>query len=126
PGGAPHAGLVPALGTYYILCMQVIARRTLVEFWTRHPAAKGPLTNWFAIASKAEWTGPQDVKAVFGTTVDFVADNRIVFDIGGNKYRLIVHAAYPFGRLLIKFVGTHKEYDRIDAATVSIALEKRQ
>lgn len=58
------------------------------------------------------------MKALFGTTVDFVHDNRLIFDIGGNKYRLVVHVAYGFGRVLIKFVGTHKDYDKIDPETV--------
>ncbi len=58
------------------------------------------------------------MKAVFGTTVDFVGDNRVVFDLGGNKHRLIVHFAYAYNRGLIKFVGTHKEYDKINAETV--------
>ena len=58
------------------------------------------------------------MKRAFGANVDFVRDNRIVFDIGGNKYRVVVHAAYRFRRVLVKFVGTHKEYDRIDAETV--------
>ena len=58
------------------------------------------------------------MKELFGTTVDFVHDNRLIFDIGGNKYRLVVHVAYGFNRVLIKFVGTHKEYDRIDPGTV--------
>lgn len=98
--------------------MQVIARRTLRLFWRRHPQAEGPLRAWHAAVSRAKWNGPADVKAAFGTTVDFVADNRIVFDIGGNKYRLVVHVAYRFKRVLIKFVGPHKEYDRIDPGSV--------
>lgn len=73
---------------------------------------------WFSLVSKAEWAGPADVKTMFGASVDFVADNRIIFDISGNKYRLIVHAAYRFKRVLIKFVGTHAEYDKIDPETV--------
>jgi mRNA interferase HigB len=99
--------------------MQVIARRTLRQFWERHPPAEGPLSAWFAAVSKAHWTTPNDVKRQFGATVDFVADNRIVFDIGGNKYRLIVHVSYQFGRVLVKFVGTHAEYDRIDPEAAS-------
>ena len=67
---------------------------------------------------RSAWSGPADVKAMFGTTVDFVADNRLVFDIGGNKFRLVVHVAYAYRRVLIKFVGTHAEYDRIDVETV--------
>ncbi len=98
--------------------MQIIAKSTLRAFWVRHPQAEGPLKAWHQIVSKAEWASPADVKDMFGTTVDFVGDNRIVFDISGNKYRLIVHVAYPFKRVLVKFVGTHAEYDKIDAESV--------
>lgn len=100
------------------LRMQVIARRTLKLFWAIHPDAETPLSVWYGIASRAEWANPVDVKQQFGTTVDFVGDNRVVFDIGGNKYRLVCHMAYRFKRVLIKFVGTHKEYDKIDVSKV--------
>ncbi|HXO68567.1 MAG TPA: type II toxin-antitoxin system HigB family toxin [Bradyrhizobium sp.] len=99
--------------------MQVIARRTLKEFWARHPHAEGPIRSWFAIAAKAQWTNPAEIKRQFGGTVDFVGDNRVIFDLGGNKYRLIVHVSFAFGRVLVKFIGTHAEYDRIDPETVS-------
>ena len=82
--------------------MQIIARKALRDFWLRHPQAEGPLSVWFSLVSKAAWTGPADVKAMFGTSVDFVADHRVIFDITGNKYRLIAHVAYPFKRVLIK------------------------
>ncbi|MGO1074582.1 type II toxin-antitoxin system HigB family toxin [Inquilinus sp. CA228] len=98
--------------------MQIIAKRTLKQFWEIHPQSEGPLRNWFTLVSKAEWAGPADVKAMFGATVDFLGDNRLIFDISGNRYRLIVHVAYPFRRVLIKFVGTHKDYDKIDPETV--------
>ncbi len=98
--------------------MQVISRKQLRDFASRYPHAEGPLSAWYRIVSKAKWEGPADVKRQFGTTVDFVADSRLIFDIGGNKYRLVVHAAYPFRRVLIKFVGTHKEYERINPETV--------
>jgi mRNA interferase HigB len=98
--------------------MQVIARRTLREFWEMHPDAEAPLTTWCGIASKTVWKTPQDIKDQFGAAVDFVGDNRVIFDIGGNKFRLVVHVSYPFKRLLVKFIGTHKEYDKIDAETV--------
>jgi mRNA interferase HigB len=101
------------------LAMQVIARRTLKEFWARHPQAEGPIRAWFAIAAKAHWVNPAEIKRQFGGTVDFVGDNRVIFDLGGNKYRLIVHVSFAFGRVLVKFVGTHAEYDRIDPETVS-------
>ncbi len=87
------------------------------EFWEREPRAEMPLKTWYALVTHAEWTSPADVKAAF-RSADFVADNRVIFNIGGNKYRLIVRVSYEYRRVLIKFVGTHAEYDRIDAATV--------
>jgi mRNA interferase HigB len=98
--------------------MQVIAKSTLRAFWQKHPKAETPLKTWHAIVSKADWTGPADVKKVFGTSVDFVGDSRVIFDIGGNKYRIVAHFAYPYRRVLIKFVGTHEEYDKINAETI--------
>ena len=98
--------------------MQIIAKRTLVKFWARHAQAERTLRSWYGFVDKATWTGPAEVKAAFGTTVDFVADSRIVFDIGGNQYRLVVHVAYEYRRVLIKFVGTHAEYDRINVESV--------
>ena len=97
--------------------MQIIAKRALKLFWAANPQAKVPLSAWHAMVSKAEWTGPADVKVMFGTA-DFVVDNRIIFNIGGNKFRLVVHVAYAYKRVLIKFVGTHADYDRIKAETV--------
>lgn len=98
--------------------MQVIAKSTLRAFWGRHPQAEVPLKTWYAMVSSAAWTEPADVKTMFGANIDFVSDNRIIFDISGNQYRLIVHVAYPYKRLLIKFVSTHKEYDQINPETV--------
>ena len=98
--------------------MQVIAKRTLKLFWEVHADAETPLRVWHSAVEKAEWATPADIKAQLGTSVDFVGDNRVIFDIGGNKYRLIVHVAYAFRRVLVKFVGTHAEYDKIDAETV--------
>lgn len=98
--------------------MQIIAKRALREFWEKHNQAETPLSVWYALVRRADWNGPADVKAMFGPTVDFVGDNRLIFDIGGNKYRLVVHVAYRFRRVLIKFVGTHREYDKIDPETV--------
>jgi mRNA interferase HigB len=98
--------------------MQIIARRTLKAFWDRHAQAEQPLREWYAAVAQAAWRGLADVKAQFGTTVDFVRDDRVVFDIAGNKYRLVVHVAYPFKRVLVKFVGTHGAYDKINPSTV--------
>jgi mRNA interferase HigB len=99
--------------------VQVIARRTLKLFWEKHAAAEVPLRAWFATVTQAQWYGPHDLKRQFGATIDFVSDNRVIFDLGGNKYRLIAHVSYAYGRVLVKFVGTHAEYDRIDAETVT-------
>lgn len=98
--------------------MQIIAKRSLRLFWERHPKSRTPLAVWYAFASKAKWDTPQDVKDAFGSSVDFVGDNRLIFDIGGNRYRLVVHVSYRFKRVLIKFIGTHAEYDKIDPETV--------
>ena len=96
----------------------IVSRKTLVTFWTRHAQSKGALTAWYQVVDKAEWKTPADIKAQFGANVDFVSDNRAIFDIAGNKHRVIVHVSHTYKRVLIKFVGTHAEYDRIDAETV--------
>jgi len=98
--------------------MNVVALKTLREFWTKVPRAERPLQAWYEVARKARWATPAEIKAGFGTNVDFVADNRVIFDLGGNKYRLVVRVSYRFRHVMIKFVGTHKEYDRIDPETV--------
>ncbi len=98
--------------------MQVIAKRTLQLFWRQHAQAEMPLRAWFGLVSKAVWSGPADVKAMFGASVDFIADNRLIFDISGNKYRLVVRVSYPYKRVLIKFIGTHANYDRINPEIV--------
>lgn len=96
----------------------VIARKKLKAFWEQYQHAEIPLSTWYQIVSKGSWSSPADVKVAFGNNVDFVGDNRAIFDIGGNKYRLVVHFAYEYKTALIKFVGTHAEYDKIDAKTV--------
>ena len=98
--------------------MQISARRTLRRFREIHPQAARPLKAWFAVVSKAAWRSPAEIKLQCGGTVDFVVDNRVIFDVGGDKYRIVVHVAYRFNRVLIKFVGTHGEYDRIDPESV--------
>ncbi len=97
--------------------MNVVARKTLVAFWRRHPAAEGPLSAWFEIVRGAEWRTPNDVRALFNSA-DFVGDNRVIFDIGGNKYRIVARISYRYKQMLIKFVGTHADYDSIDPRTV--------
>lgn len=98
--------------------MQIVSRKTLKAFWEKHPRAEEPLAKWMSILRKAHWRAPADVKAEFGASVDFVRDNRAIFDIGGNKYRVVGHISYEYKSVLIKFIGTHREYDRIDPETV--------
>ena len=97
--------------------MQIVTRRTLKAFWERYPRAEIPLLTWYAAVSKAEWRGPADIRAMYNTA-DFVGDNRVIFDIGGNRFRLIVHVSYEYRAVLIKFVGTHADDDKIDPETV--------
>lgn len=72
---------------------------------------------WVSVAKAADWTTPAEVKQLF-RSADIVANNRLVFNIGGNKYRLVVAVHYRAKRLFIRFIGTHAEYDKIDATTV--------
>jgi mRNA interferase HigB len=83
--------VVTRMVTRYDLNMQVIARRTLREFWAHYPHAEDPIRAWVAVAAKARWANPAEIKRQFGSTVDLVGDNRVIFDLGGNKYRLVVH-----------------------------------
>ncbi|WP_419165169.1 type II toxin-antitoxin system HigB family toxin [Candidatus Palauibacter sp.] len=97
--------------------MRIFSKRTLREFWEREPGAEQPLKAWHAVARKAGWSSPADVKA-FYRNASIVGNNRIVFNIGGNRYRLIVRFDYSYGFAFVRFVGTHEDYDKIDAAEV--------
>jgi len=93
--------------------MRIIARRTLREFWAKHRTAEQPLRSWYREASQAKWDGPEDIKRRY-RHASFLKGNRVVFNIGGNKYRLVVHVNYTYRIMYIRFVGTHGEYDHID------------
>lgn len=97
--------------------MRVIAVSTLRDFWAKHANAEIPLRSWFAQASRAAWRSPADVKAAY-RNASFLANNRIVFNIKGNDYRLVAAVHYNCGMMFIRFVGTHRDYDQIDASTV--------
>lgn len=97
--------------------MRIISRRTLREFWNIYPDAEEPLKAWFQEATHADWANPHDVKALYGNA-SVIGDGRIVFNIAGNKYRLIVWFNFPYRIGYIRFVGTHAEYDGIDAENV--------
>jgi mRNA interferase HigB len=95
----------------------IIAKSTLRKFWRVHPDAKGALEAWHAEAKAAQWKSPADVKAHYGNA-SILKDSRVVFNICGNKYRLIVKINYEYEVIRIRFVGTHKEYDSINAETI--------
>lgn len=97
--------------------MKVVAVRTLRQFWARHPMAEHPLKAWHDEARQAGWQRPQDIKDHYGSA-SFLGSNRVVFNLKGNDYRLVTAIAYRVGVVYIKFIGTHAEYDRIDALTV--------
>jgi mRNA interferase HigB len=99
--------------------MRIIAKRTLKEFWESllYKDAKGPLEAWHAFVSKVDWNGPADIKIQF-RHASFIKDNRVVFNIAGNKYRLIVKINYSYRVVYIRFIGTHNQYDKIDAERI--------
>ncbi|MEZ2742445.1 type II toxin-antitoxin system HigB family toxin [Paenalcaligenes hominis] len=99
--------------------MRVIAISTLRQFWEKHPAAEQPIKAWFDEVSKATWTQPSDIKALY-RNASILKNRRVVFNIKGNDYRLIVAIAYKLGIVYVKFIGTHTEYDKIDAETVEM------
>ena len=89
------------------------------EFCAHHRHAEGPTGSVRDCGLRLVGPIPAEIKQQFGNPVDFVGDNRVIFDLGGNKYRLVVHVSFAFGRVLVKFIGTHSEYDRIDPEIVS-------
>jgi len=86
-------------------------------FWDRHPQAKGALEAWHQEVARAEWAHPLAVKAQFRSAT-LLRDNRVVFNIAGNKYRLVVKINYPFRIVYVRFIGSHQEYDQIDITSV--------
>jgi mRNA interferase HigB len=102
--------------------MRVIAISNLKSFWEqpRYQDAEQPLRAWFEEASKATWHQPADIKTQYGNS-SILQNRRVVFNIKGNDYRLVVALSYKLQLVFVKFVGTHKQYDAIDAQTVEMA-----
>jgi mRNA interferase HigB len=100
--------------------MRVIAVSTLRDFWQRYPDAEQPLGAWYEEATSATWTQPANIKAQY-RSASVLKNRRVVFNIKGNDYRLIVAVAYKLQVVYVKFVGTHGEYDAVDAETVDMA-----
>lgn len=97
--------------------MRIISRRTLREFWEKHPDARKSLQAWYADIKRSNWQSPADIKKAY-RNASFVRNNRVVFNIKGNHYRLVVAVNYSHGIVYIRFVGTHSEYDKIDVSSV--------
>jgi mRNA interferase HigB len=99
------------------MAMRVISRQTLLRFWLGHPDSQKALQAWFKEAESAHWKSPNEIRARY-RSADFLKGNRVVFNIKGNDYRLVVKIHYNTRIVFIRFVGTHKEYDSIDAERV--------
>ena len=97
--------------------MRIISRRALREFWEKHPDARQSLQAWYVDVKRVEWKTPSDIIDVY-RNANIVENNRAVFNIKGNHYRIVVAIQYEFGIVYIRFVGTHPEYDKIDATRI--------
>lgn len=97
--------------------MRVIAKKTLRLFWEKHKDCEQQLKTWYEETAESVWVSPKDIKANY-PSASFLADNRVVFNIKGNSYRLIVKINYKYKMVWIRFVGTHAEYDKINANTI--------
>jgi mRNA interferase HigB len=120
--------VVPNLGTWYSVLVRIIARSTLTRFLERleghrdHRAVKAALDSWFKEARQAEWKNSSDVKASYAHA-SIVGADRVVFNIKGNAYRLVVAVDYRRAIVFIKWLGSHQEYDEIDVRTVQYATQ---
>ena len=97
--------------------LRVIAKKTLREFWTLHLDCKEQLKSWYREAEKSDWKNTNEIKKKY-PTASILGNNRVVFNIRGNNYRLIVKINFQYQMTWIRFIATHKEYDRIDATEI--------
>jgi mRNA interferase HigB len=97
--------------------VRIIAKSTLRTFWTDHPDAEEPLLAWYREVEKEDWSEPAQVKEKY-RNASFVKGNRVVFNIKGNDYRLVVKINYPYRITYVRFVGTHAEYDKVNVEEV--------
>lgn len=97
--------------------MRIFAKKILRDFWKSHADSEQQLKAWFQENLKANWTSPNEIKMDY-PSASFLPDNRVVFNIKGNHYRLIVKMSYEHHIIWIRFIGTHAEYDKIDAKTI--------
>jgi len=97
--------------------MHIISRKKLRAFWETHTDAQKALEAWYLDAKRAKWKTPSDIKRIY-RNASFVANNRVIFNVKGNRYRVVVVVVYGNGVVYIRFVGTHSEYDKIDVTTI--------
>ena len=99
--------------------MRIISRSRLRQFWgdRRYRDSEQPLKSWYHEAKKSRWKRPGDIKGLY-RHASFLANNKVVFNIHGNKYRLVVAVNYDFETCYIRFIGTHEQYDNIDAENI--------
>lgn len=97
--------------------MRIIAKKTLIDYWMKVPGTKPELEAWHTEAKAADWSTPVDVKAKYGSA-SILKDGRVVFNICGNKHRLVVWINYDYRTIYVRFLGTHGEYDAINAQDV--------
>lgn len=109
--------LLPYWEQVIVDIMRILSRSTLRNFWESHPDAEEALKTWYYEASHADWQSPVDIKSAHGNA-SIIANNLVVFNIKGNTYRLIVAIRYDIGIIFIRFIGTHADYDKVDAETI--------
>lgn len=97
--------------------MRIIKKGTLRDYWERHRDAEQPLKAWYKEVKAADWRSPHDVKLMY-RNASVVGDSRIVFNIAGNKYRLVVKLNYVFGVVYVRFIDTHADYDQINVEEI--------
>ncbi len=111
--------LIPWWDRDILMVMRIISRGTLRDFWTKpeYKDSEQSLRSWFQVTLAANWSNSSDIKSIYGSA-SIVGDNRIVFNIAGNKYRLVVKINYHYQVVYIRFIGTHKQYDKINVKEI--------
>jgi mRNA interferase HigB len=102
---------------FILLVVRILAKSTLRAFWASYPDAEEPLLAWYREVEKADWSEPSQVKEQY-RSASFPKGNRVVFNIKGNDYRLVVRINYPYRVVYVRFVGTHAQYSLIDVKEV--------
>jgi len=105
------------LGTIYIISVHIISVKALRDYYDKNKETENPLRAWYHEVKRADWNNPQDVKAKY-RSASIIGGNRVVFNIKGNKYRLVTEINYKIKVVYIRFIGTHKEYDKINAEEI--------